>query len=164
MPDRNLGPGAHWKRKSRPDWEAVIEGIDKPGTVSAVFSSEGDAIACLKEIIGADFGLSVNISTSVEGARKAACACGIKRHSIEYSLKTNDPHDHLPESRIQEISTMCGHGMISFGITGKMLDMVREGRRTPEEAATTLMRFCPCGIFNPERAVRLIKEAVTRQS
>ena len=162
-PERNLGPAVHWKRKSSPDWEAVIEGVEKPGTVSAVFSSEDEVVACFREIIEADFGLSVNISTAVRNAMNVACECGIQRHSVEYSLKTNDPHDHLPSSQILGISTMCGHGMISANLAGKMLDMVREGRRTPEEAATTLMRFCPCGIYNPERAIRLLKEAASEK-
>jgi hypothetical protein len=163
MPDKNLGPAAHWNRKNQPDWEAVIESIEKPGTVSAVFTSEDEVVACFRDIIEADFGLSVNISAAVWDAREVACECGTPRHSVEYSLKTNDPHDHLPNSQILGISTMCGHGMISFNMARKMLDMVREGRRTPEEAATTLMRFCPCGIFNPDRAIRLLVEAITEQ-
>ncbi len=163
MPDRNLGPAVHWNRKDEPDWEAVIQSVEKPGTVSAVFSSKESLIACFKEIIEADFGLSVNISAAVQEAYEIACECGVHRHSIEYALKTNDPHDHLPNSQILGISTMCGHGMISFNMARKMLDMVREGRRTPEEAASTLMRFCPCGIFNPDRAIRLLKEALTEQ-
>ncbi len=163
MPDRNLGPAAHWNRNKQPDWEAVIESVEKPGTVSAVFSSADKAVACFSEIIEADFGLSVNISAAVQDAREVACKCSTHRHSVEYSLRTNDPHDHLPNSQILGISTMCGHGMISFNMARKMLDMVREGRRTPEEAATTLTRFCPCGIFNPDRAIRLLKEAITEQ-
>jgi len=162
-PEKNLSPAAHWSRKSHHEWEAVIEGIEKPGTVSAVFTSEDEAVACFREIVEADFGLSVNISTAVQNARKVACECGIQRHSVEYSLKTNDPHDHLPDSQTLGLSTMCGHGMVSNNMARKMLDMVREGRRTPEEAATTLMRFCPCGVFNPDRAVRLLKEAATQQ-
>jgi hypothetical protein len=38
-----------------------------------------------------------------------------------------------------------------------MLDLVREGRRTPEQAAAYLGRFCSCGIFNPTRAIRLLE-------
>ena len=162
-PDKKLNPLAHWNRNTKPDWESVISGVEKPGTVSAVFSSKADAEACLKEIIEADFGISVNMSTSVENAKNAAVNCGIRRHSVEYALALNDPHDHLPNSQILSLSTMCGHGMVSFNMARKMLDMVREGRRTPEQAVSTLVRLCPCGVYNPQRARRLLEEAVKEQ-
>lgn len=162
-PEKGLDPRSHWSRPEHPDWEAVIESVVKPGTVSAVFNNESDARACLKEVIEADFGISVNISTSVENARELARKCGITRHSVEYALSVNDPHDHLPNSQIQALSTMCGHGMVSFNLARKMLDMVREGRRSPDQAVATLTRFCPCGIYNPERAKRLLLEASKEQ-
>lgn len=162
-PEKGLHPTAHWKRDATPDWEKVIDGVNKPGTVSAVFASEEQAHACLKEVIAADFGISVNMSTSVENAKRAAETCGIKRHSVEYALAFNDPHDHLPNSQVLGLSTMCGHGMVSFNMARKMLDMVREGRRTTEQAVTTLMRLCPCGVYNPERAKRLLEAACKEQ-
>jgi hypothetical protein len=82
---------------------------------------------------------------------------------VEYALALNDPHDHLPNSQILSLSTMCGHGMVSFNMARKMLDMVREGRRTPEQAVSTLVRLCPCGVYNPERARRLLEDAVKEQ-
>jgi hypothetical protein len=162
-PEQGLSPVSHWNRKDSPDWEKVIDGINKPGTVSAVFSSKEKAHACLKEVVEADFGISVNMSTSVENAKEAAEASGIKRHSVEYALPFNDPHDHLPNSQVLGLSTMCGHGMVSFNMARKMLDMVREGRRTPEQAVATLVRLCPCGVYNPDRAKRLIEDACREQ-
>lgn len=162
-PQKNLKPTAHWKRPQQADWDTVIDEVIKPGTASGVFAREEDALNCFKEVIAADFGLSVNISTSVGNAQQIAGNSGIKRHSIEYSLAFNDPHDHLPNSQVLALSTMCGHGMVSFNLAKKMLDMVREGRRTVDQAAATLVRFCPCGVYNPERAKRLIEEAVTEQ-
>jgi hypothetical protein len=160
-PSSELGPTAHWNRDNDPDYEAVISAVEKVGTVAAVFDSKERAEACLRDVVAADLGLSVNMSTSVEGAKEAAECCGIKRHSVEYSLGFNDPHDHLPNSQVLGLSTMCGHGMVSFNLAKKMLDMVREGRRTPEQAVATLARFCPCGVYNPARAKRLLEEART---
>ncbi len=159
QPERHLDPRSHWKRDLSPDWEGVIEGVSKPGTVAAVFDNKEKAQACLREVIDADLGLSVNLSTSVGGAKEVAACCGIHRHSVEYSLGFTDPHDHLPNSQVLELSTMCGHGMVSFNMAHKMLDMVREGRRTTEQAVATLSRFCPCGVYNPARARRLLEEA-----
>ena len=163
-PQRHLNPTAHWKRGTTPDWDGVIDGIKKAGTVAAVFDSREKAQACLREVIEADLGLSVNISTSVDGAKETAECCGIHRHSVEYSLGFRDPHDHLPNSQVLALSTMCGHGMVSFNMAKKMLDMVKEGRRTPEQCALTLSRFCPCGVYNPVRAERLLLEARKHQA
>ena len=162
-PEKGLGPRSHWNRSDQPDFQAVIDGVIKAGTVSAVFDNVSAATNCLQEIIEADFGTSVNMSTSVNNAKEAARKCGIKRHSVEYALAVNDPHDHLPNSQILSLSTMCGHGMVSFNMARKMLDMVREGRRTPDKAVATLTRFCPCGVYNPTRAKRLIMEALSEQ-
>ena len=52
---------------------------------------------------------------------------------------------------------MCGHGMVSHNLARKMMDWVREGRRTPQAAASYLARFCTCGIYNPTRAVRILE-------
>jgi hypothetical protein len=161
-PSRNLNPTVHWRRDIDPDFEAVVEGVTKSGTAAAVFDSREKAVACLRDVIDQDWGLSINISTSVEGARQVGLQCGIPRHSVEYSLGFRDPNDRLPRHQILELTTMCGHGMVSFHLAQKMIDMVREGRRTPAEAVATLTRFCPCGVYNPSRAVRLIEEALTR--
>ncbi len=158
-PERHLNPIAHWNRDLNPDWDGVIAEVEKPGACAAVFDSKEKAEAALKDVIAADLGLSVNMSTSVAGAKECAEDCGLKRHSVEYSLGFIDPHDHLPNSQVLELSTMCGHGMVSFNMARKMLDMVREGRRTPEQAVTTLARFCPCGVYNPSRAQRVLEEA-----
>jgi hypothetical protein len=162
-PSRDLKPIVHWKRDWQPDFETVIEGVSKAGTAGAVFDSREKAVACLRDVIAADLGLSVNISTSVDGAKETGRACGIPRHSVEYSLGFIDKNDHLPRGQILELATMCGHGMVSFAMAQKMLDMVREGRRTPAQAVATLARFCPCGVFNPSRALRLIEDARTHQ-
>ena len=158
-PVENLGPTVHWKRESSPDFEAVIAGTHRLATAAAVFDSSEKAEACLRELIDADLGLSVNVSASVDGAKELAKECGQARHSVEYSLGFSDSHDRLPDRRVLELSTMCGHGMVSSNMAKKMLDLVREGRRSPEEAAVTMARFCPCGVYNPVRAKRLLEES-----
>ncbi len=157
-PSTKLRPSVHWGRDLHPDHRGVVEAVHSLRTVAAVFDARDKAESCLQEVIAADLGLSVNVSTSVEGAKEVAEACDIKRHSVEYSLGFDDPHDHLPNRRVLQLSTMCGHGMVSSALAAKMLDLVREDRRSPEEAAVTLARFCPCGAFNPIRAKRLLAE------
>lgn len=154
----DLGPSVHWKRELRPDFDVVVAGVHRTATAAAVFDSSEKAEACLRELIDADLGLSVNVSASVDGAMDLGKQCGKARHSVEYSLGFVDRHERLPDRRVLELSTMCGHGMVSSNLAKKMLDMVREGRRSPEEAAVTMARFCPCGVYNPTRAKRLLEE------
>jgi hypothetical protein len=162
-PSASLNPTAHWNRDMSQDYEGVIGGVAKIGTVAAVFESKENAEAALRDVIQADLGLSINMSTSVDGAQQCCQDTGIRRHSVEYSLGFWDRHDHLPNSQVLELATMCGHGMVSFNMAKKMLDMVREGRRGIDQAVSTLARFCPCGVYNPIRARRLLEEARTHQ-
>jgi len=164
QPDRNLNPGAHWNRQFKQDYQAVIDGLQKVSTCAAVFDSKEKAESALREVIKAYLGLSINMSTSVTGAQECCHDTGLTRHSVEYSLGFFDPHDRLPNNQVLELATMCGHGMVSFNMAKKMLDMVREGRRSVDQAVLTLSRFCPCGVYNPVRAKRLLEDARTHQS
>jgi hypothetical protein len=49
--------------------------------------------------------------------------------------------------------------MISHSLAKKMIDFVKENRRTPQQAVTYLSRFCSCGVFNPSRAKRILEDA-----
>src|SRR5947199_224692 len=64
-----------------------------------------------------------------------------------------------PTSHVLLLSTMCGHGMVANSLAKKMIDWVKEGRRTPDQAVTYLQRFCSCGVFNPSRAKRILEDA-----
>ena len=154
-----LTPLAHWARVQQPDFRAVIDGLTKPTTVAAVFDNRAAAEAFVADVHQADLGMSVNISTSIEGAEQCCHAAGIARHSVGYSLGFEGKTEKLPEDRVMMLSTMCGHGMIAHSLARKMADWVKEGRRTPEEAAAILMRFCSCGVFNPTRAARILKSS-----
>jgi len=162
-PERNLHPLVHWKRSTRPDFQAVIDGLDAPTTVAAVFDNREAAANFVQALKEADLGLSINISTSMDGAEQCCHDAGLRRHSVGYSLGFEGKTERLPAAEVLMLSTMCGHSMISASLAGKMIDWVREGRRTPEEAAACLSRFCSCGVFNPCRARRVLEQARRRK-
>ncbi|MEP7353946.1 MAG: hypothetical protein ABI824_12005 [Acidobacteriota bacterium] len=155
-PSSNMNPLDHWSRDVRPDFQAVIDGLNQATTVAAVFDNREAAENFVAAIKAEDLGLSVNISTSVEGAEQCCLAAGLERHSVGYSLGFEGKTEKLPDEQVLLLSTMCGHGMVSHALARKMLDWVREGRRTPEQAAAVLTRFCSCGVFNPTRAARVL--------
>jgi len=159
--ERGIGPSVHWRRRSRPRPDDVIEDVDGPAPVTAVFDNYEalrDFVAALRE---ADLGLSINISSLACRAAECCASLGIPRHSVEYSLGFMGRTDRLPDETTLRLSTMCGHGMIGHALAGKMMALVKAGRRTPEEASRTLARFCNCGAFNPRRAARILEEAAT---
>ena len=159
-PSRTVNPLSHWKRDLKPDFQAVIQGLDTPTTCAAVFDNRPAAEDFVKRIKEEDFGLSINISTSIDGAEQCCHYAGIPRHSVGYSLGFEGKTEKLPNSQVLMLSTMCGHGMISHQLARKMIDWVKEGRRTPEEAVTYLSRFCSCGIFNTSRGKRILMDAI----
>jgi hypothetical protein len=158
-PSRDLTTIANWKRDMTPDFRAVIDGIDEPASVVAIFDNQDSASQFLKKVVEADLGLSVNISTSVEGAEQCCKFAGIPRHSVGYSLGFEGAIEKLPNTQLLKLTTMCGHGMISASLAKKMIDWVKEGRRTPDQAVTYMARFCSCGVFNPLRAKRILEDA-----
>ena len=158
---KNLGPLAHWHRDMKPDFQAVINGLTVPTTCAAVFDNPTAAEQFVKRVKEENFGMSVNISTSIEGAERCCNYACIDRHSIGYSLGFEGKTEKIPNSQVAMLSTMCGHGMISHSLAKKMIDFVKENRRSPEQAVTYLSRFCSCGIFNPARAKRILEDART---
>jgi hypothetical protein len=163
-PSREMNPMSHWKRNSVLDFQSVIDGLDQLTTAAAVFDNRAAAEDFVQAVKTADLGLSINISTSVDGAEQCCFAAGLPRHSVGYSLGFEGKTEKLPSDDVLLLSTMCGHGMVSQSLAKKMIDWVKEGRRTPEQAAGYLTRFCSCGVFNPSRAARILEQAARGDS
>lgn len=161
-PSQSMNPTAHWNRDRTPDLQAVVDGLDAATTVAAVFDNRPAAEDFVTAVRQADLGLSINVSTSIDGADQCCHAAGIPRHSVGYSLGFEGKTEKLPNTQVLTLMTMCGHGMIASSLAKKMIDWVKEGRRTPEEAVSYLTRFCSCGVFNPSRAVRVLEDARTK--
>jgi hypothetical protein len=162
-PSQDLNPSAHWRRDQQPDPEQVIAEIEGHTTVAAVFDNYTAMENFVEELKAADLGISINISAPIDEAKRCCDDAGIVRHSVEYSVGFSGRVDKLPDATTLELSTMCGHGMIAANFAKKMLDWVREDRRTPEEAARYMARFCSCGVFNIARAERIMKRACNRK-
>lgn len=157
-PTKSKSIFGHWGKRNKPNFKKVLEGMSKAGTMAAVFDNRSNAEAFVKRIKEEDLGISVNISTSIENAKNCCKAAGIARHSIAYSLGFENVGDNIPSKQAVMLSTMCGHGMVSINLAQKMMGFVKENRRSPDEAAQAMARFCSCGIFNPTRARRILED------
>jgi len=158
-PRQDMNPTAHWKRDQLPNPEEVIAGIEGHTTVAAVFDNYEDMTAFVADVRTANLGISINISAPIDAAERCCRDTGITRHSVEYSLGFCGRVDRLPDATTLELSTMCGHGMLSANFAMKMVDWVKENRRSPEQAARYMARFCICGVFNIKRAEGIIEKA-----
>ena len=139
--------------------QEVIGRITKPGVAGAVFDNSEAFEGFLRTVRELDLGLSVNASALVDDTRCACRAAGIAPHSVEYSLGFRGRMDRLPTRRVLELSTMCGHGMVSSNYAKKMIDMVKEGRLAPKQASRYMAKFCTCGVFNVSRSERVLEQA-----
>jgi len=60
-------------------------------------------------------------------------------------------------SGVLELTTMCGHGLVAAKLTESVMAKVEKGTMTLEEGAKILAQPCPCGIFNTDRCIELLK-------
>lgn len=142
------------------DPESMIAGITDESSATATFSDLEKLRRLVARLKQADMGLSINISGLANEVDEILRSQGIIRHSIEHSIGVLGKTERLPSRQILELTTMCGHGMISYNHARKMIDLVKLGKLTPKQAASYLARPCACGAFNVARAEELLTKAI----
>jgi pyridoxine 5'-phosphate synthase PdxJ len=123
----------------------------------AVFKDRETLKACLRELKDRDIGVSVVVSGIHEDVDKLSREIGLSPHTVEHSLGTHGNTACLPEEHVLEITTMCGHALVSPHLVVEMVEQVQRGKLTYHEAAVELSRICDCGIFNPGRAEKILR-------
>ena len=149
-PEPNLG--------AYPDINTVEPSPAEPNA-SATFDDLEKVKKVVAELKAADLGISINVSGPLD---EVACACraaGFTRHSVEHSLGIVGNRDRLPPADVLEINTLCGHGMVSHNVVKRMIDLVKQRKLTPEQAAEYLAKPCTCGVFNKTRAKQVLERA-----
>lgn len=122
----------------------------------AVYNNSYDFQKAVKEIKNNDFGISVVLTGLINEIKEMVKKYNIDFHSIEYSLGVHGNKAKLPDSHIREIVTMCGHGMISKNLAKDILTKIKNNRITIDEAVQELGKQCVCGIFNVDKAKKII--------
>lgn len=140
----------------------VLANVEDQAVVHAVFDNKETVVEMLKELVKADLGMSVVVSGIAAEVHEACHAAGLTRHTVEHSLGRWGRTDKLPPREILEITNMCGHSMVPAQLVYKMIEDVKAGRRTAAAAAAELAKPCMCGIFNTERAARLLTALAAR--
>lgn len=157
----NIGDIAQFIHKgTRGKVKEIIENVsDGSDEVKVVLNNINAVKALLKELRNASLGISICVTGDEDILQNALKDIGIQAHSIEHSLGVRGRIEKLPPRTIMELSTMCGHGMVTFNGVKTIMDRVKMGKMTTKEAAEYLSIPCVCGIFNPERAQRILEMA-----
>lgn len=142
--------------------EQLLERIQDGQAVQVCFNRKEDVINVLREVVAADIGLSIVVQGIREDVEECLARVGLKPHTVNHSLGVWGKIERLPSKEILEITTMCGHGLISTNLTKRCIEDVLAGRRTPREAAKILAVPCVCGIFNTARTEALLARLVER--
>jgi len=130
------------------------------GLGHAVYTSKKAVEGVLTELKEADLGISIVVSGIFDNVFDCCKQAGLQPHTANMSLETWGKTELLPEGPVLEIATMCGHAMISVNLINAMIDRVRKGGMTKEDAAVELAKQCTCTIFNPVRAAEIIEKAI----
>ena len=140
--------------------ETIIEAMSDSSTVSAAFNSKKDIIGFLNDMINANLGLSVVIQGLYDNILECCNEVGLKPHTTNHSLGIWGKKELLPSKKILEITTMCGHGMVTKKLVDKQIKLIKEGKISINKAAKTIAKPCICGIVNPKRVELLLSDLI----
>lgn len=126
----------------------------------AVFDKREALLQALKEIKDRELGVSVVVSGLFSHIRGDCRKLGLPIHTVNYSLGVWGKREKLPDPKITEITTLCGHGLVSFNLVQFLVREIRRGKKTLEEAAGVLAQPCVCGVVNTTRVKELLKDMV----
>lgn len=141
----------------------LVDDPDPPIYVAGVYESKEDVEALVRDLAEADLGFSVVVSGVFENVFDVCMRVGTGPHTVNMSMETIGRTELLPEDRVLEIVTMCGHSLVGAPLTQHLIGQVRRGAMTAEEAGLELGKQCVCNFFNPVRATKIIEEHVALQ-
>lgn len=139
---------------------AILSKIRDDSLLNVVFDSEGPLLRFLEELREADIGLSVVVSGLLDRGCRCAAKAGLVPNTLALSLGVWGRTERLPDEGTMEVTTMCGHGLISPRFVRLMAGKVASGETTVAQAARKLARPCVCGAFNPARAEKVLGKMV----
>ncbi len=125
--------------------------------VRCVFNSKDKIKKLLQRLKEENLGMSITITGLLGELQKIVKEVGITPHSVNLSLGVFGRKDLLPPREILEITTMCGHHLLSPLLVQKVIDDVKKGSLTPQDGAIELAKPCICGFVNHERVEKIIE-------
>lgn len=141
--------------------EQILDSISAgpEGTrVYSVFDSRDKIRNLMRDMKEADAGISIMCSGLIDRVRDIAREVGLTPHTINLSLGIHGNTALLPPPDIRLFTTMCGHAVVSPRLVRDHIKKVKQGKLDPWEAGVSMAKPCACGIFNPRRAEKKLKD------
>jgi len=142
--------------------DEILEKVTSTSIVHGVFADRDTVSNVLRDLKEADLGLSVVVSGPFSCVKEICQAVGLSPHTVDYSLDIWGNREKLPPDEILEVTTMCGHAMVASNLLRSLVNDIKTGEISSEDAAEKLARLCECGIFNPSRAAELLSEMASK--
>ena len=90
--------------------------------------------------------------------RDVCRSVGLTEHTSHYSAgvfgKTEELADHLT----MEITTQCGHALVSRYYIQDIIKRIQQGKLTAAEGSELLSKPCVCGIVNKKRTQEILSK------
>lgn len=143
--------------------DEILEKITSTSVVHAVFTDRNRVSNVLRALKEADLGMSVVVSCPFSCISETCQAAGLSPHSVDYSLGIWGNRNKLPADEILEVTTMCGHALVSSDLVTLLVKRIKKRDISVEDACKKLARLCECGIFNTIRAAELLSKMASDQ-
>ena len=129
---------------------------------SPVFNNKKELTNYLKKLKEKNTGKSVVVSGLFDEVNDCLKELNLYPHTVQFSLGIFGKKELLPEKEVLEITTMCGHHMISPGLVEKLANDIKNGSISLEEAVRVMSEQCVCEVFNKGRTCKLMQALVSR--
>lgn len=136
----------------------ILSKVSSTSIVHGVFTDSDTATKVLQELKDADLGMSVVVSGPFDSVDCICEAAGLKPHSVDFSGGIWGNTKKLPAKEVQEVTTMCGHAMVASNLVKSLVNDIKAGQATADDAGKELAKQCACGIFNPARAAEVMQD------
>ena len=153
----NIGENKNTGSLAAFDYDTIVKKTNDGCVCLAVFDDPQNLVGFLRALKEEDLGLSVVVSGLMDQVKECCEQVGLKVHTQNLSLGIYGKKEKLVGDREREITTMCGHGMITGAMVLYHVDRIRKGLETPERASHEICKLCICGAFNPARGAKLFR-------
>lgn len=160
---QDVGPvnmGFYGSKSERISLESMQERLHDNSRLRCLFDSSSSMVDVLRRMKDENTGLSIAVTGSLPEVLAVARDAGLIPHTVNLSLGVFGKTELLPPDEIMEVTTMCGHGMISSSLVRETFESVRKGKITVEEAMVKLDQPCTCGIVNPVRIRPILEQLI----
>lgn len=140
----------------------LIDRVKDGGICHVVLNDPESVLSFLRDLKEEELGISITVSGLMDVVDECCQKTGIKRNSVNMSLGIHGNTKKVVEDDVREVTTLCGHGMVTGGLVINMVDKIKKGRLTPEKASDELAALCVCGIYNTERSADILRRMASK--